>query len=283
MSSALVFSVEEFSVFDGPGIRTSVFLMGCPMRCEWCHNPEGQGFENFILRSPNGCIKCGNCLTHAIKEGEKVLFTEESIKNCPNALLRYCAKEYTAEELCAKIEKNISILNSSGGGVTFSGGEPTSSPDFLLECLSILDGKTNRAVQTCGYCAPSVFDKVLDKCDYMLYDIKLVNEALSKRYTGVSSSKILQNFRTLASSGKNFVIRTPLIPGVTDTEENTEDIARLLAQNGVRYIELLPYNKIAGSKYRLAGKVFKPSFDESVPVVIRKEIFAGYGIKAVKI
>ena len=283
MSSALVFSVEEFSVFDGPGIRTSVFLMGCPMRCEWCHNPEGHGFENFILRSPNGCVKCGNCLTHAIKEGGKTLFTEESIKNCPNALLRYCAKEYTAEELCGKIEKNISILNSSGGGVTFSGGEPTSSPEFLLECLSILKGKTNRAVQTCGYCAPSVFDKVLDKCDYMLYDIKLVNEALSKRYTGVSSSKILQNFRTLASSGKNFVIRTPLIPGVTDTEENTEDIARLLAQNGVRYIELLPYNKIAGSKYRLAGKVFKPSFDESVPVVIRKEIFAGYGIKAVKI
>lgn len=283
MSSALVFSIEEFSVFDGPGIRTSVFLMGCPLRCEWCHNPEGQGFENFILRSPNGCIKCGNCFKYAIQDGGKTIFTEDSIKKCPNSLLRYCAKQYTPEELIAKLEKSIPILNASGGGVTFSGGEPTSSPAFLLECLSLLEGKTNRAVQTCGYCSPSVFDKVLKNCDYMLFDIKLVDEELSKRYTGVSSAPILQNFRTLASSGKKFVIRTPLIPGVTDTEENINAIARLLAENGVKYIELLPYNKMAGSKYRLAGKDFDPSFDETVPVVIRTEIFNQYGIEAVKI
>ena len=283
MSSALVFSIEEFSVFDGPGIRTSVFLMGCPLRCEWCHNPEGQGFENFILRSPNGCTKCGNCFEHAISEDGKILFTEKSIKNCPNALLRYCAKEYTAEELCSRLEKNLSILNASGGGVTFSGGEPTASPSFLLECLAMLKNKTHRAVQTSGYCSPKVFDKVLKECDYMLFDIKLVDDVLSKRYTGVSNAVILQNFRTLVSSGKDFVIRTPLIPGVTDTEDNMEAVAHLLAQNGVRYIELLPYNKMAGSKYRLAGKSFEPSFDESVPVVIRDEIFARYGIKAVKI
>lgn len=283
MSSALVFSIEEFSVFDGPGIRTSVFLMGCPLRCEWCHNPEGQGFKNFILRSPNGCIKCGHCQKHVINEGDKTFFTEESIKNCPNALLRYCAKEYTAEDLCSKLEKNISILNATGGGITFSGGEPTSSPEFLLDALSLLEGKTNRAVQTCGYCAPSVFDKVLDNCDYILFDIKLVDDALSKKYTGVSSAPILENFQKLVSSGKEFVIRTPLIPGVTDTEENIEAIARLLAKNGVKYIELLPYNKMAGSKYSLAGKVFEPSFDESVPIVIRKEIFEKYGIEAVKI
>ena len=283
MSSALVFSIEEFSVFDGPGIRTSVFLMGCPLRCEWCHNPEGQGFENFILRSPNGCVECGNCLKHAMKDGKKIVFTEQSIKNCPNALLRYCAKEYTAEELCSRLEKNLSILNASGGGVTFSGGEPTSSPQFLMECLSMLEGKTNRAVQTSGYCSPKVFDKVLKECDYMLFDIKLVDDELSKRYTGVSNAVILQNFRTLVSSGKDFVIRTPLIPSVTDTEDNMEAVAHLLAQNGVRYIEFLPYNKMAGSKYRLAGKLFEPSFDESVPVVIRDEIFARYGIKAVKI
>ncbi len=283
MSSAQIFSIEEFSVFDGPGIRTSVFLMGCPLRCEWCHNPEGQGFENFILRSPNGCTKCGNCFKHAINDGGKTLFTEDSNKKCPNSLLRYCANQYTAEELTAKLEKSIPILNASGGGVTFSGGEPTSSPAFLLECLSLLEGKTNRAVQTCGYCSPSVFEKVLKNCDYMLFDIKLVDEELSKRYTGVSSAPILQNFCTLAASGKNFVIRTPLIPGVTDTEENINAIARLLSENGVKYIELLPYNKMAGSKYRLAGKEFKPSFDETVPVAIRTEIFDQYGIEAVKI
>ena len=283
MKSALVFSIEEFSVFDGPGIRTSVFLMGCPLRCEWCHNPEGQGFENFILRSPNGCINCGNCTKHAINDGEKTVFTEQSIRNCPNALLRYCAKEYTPRQLCSLLEKNIAILNASGGGVTFSGGEPTARPEFLLECLALLEGKTNRAVQTSGYCAPAVFDKILEKCDYMLFDIKLVDDALSKKYTGVSSTPILQNLATLVSSGKKFVIRAPLIPGVTDTVENTEAISRLLSQSGVKYIELLPYNKMAGSKDRLAGRAFAPSFDESVPVVIRKELFLRYGIEAVKI
>lgn len=280
VSRALVFSMEEFSVFDGPGIRTSIFLMGCPLRCEWCHNPEGQGFENFILRSPNGCVNCGNCLKFATGGDGAVVFTEDSIRNCPNALLRYCAKEYTSEELCAKLEKNLPILNSAGGGVTFSGGEPTASPDFLLECLSLLSGKTNRAVQTCGYCSPSLFEKVLDSSDYMLFDVKLVDESLHKRYTGVSNDLILQNFRMLATSGKDFVIRTPLIPTVTDTEENLEAIAGLLERNGIRYIELLPYNKMSGSKYRLAGMEYEPSFDESVPVSIRTELFANHGIQA---
>ena len=283
MSSGLVFSIEEFSVFDGPGIRTSVFLMGCPLHCEWCHNPEGQSFQNFILRSPNGCIQCGNCLKFAIHDGGRTVFTENSIKNCPNALLRYCADEYIAEELCARLEKNIPILNASGGGITFSGGEPTSNPDFLLECLSRLQGKTHRAVQTCGYCPPTLFAKVLDACDYMLFDIKLVDDVMHKRYTGVSNARILDNFRTLAASGKDFVIRTPLIPTVTDTEENMDAIARLLKQNGIHYIELLPYNKMAGSKYRLAGKVYQPSFDGNRSVIVRTELFARYGIEAVKI
>ena len=283
MNSGLVFSIEEFSIFDGPGIRTSVFLMGCPLRCEWCHNPEGQGYSNYIVRSPNGCIGCGNCVRYAVKESEKILFTEASINNCPNNLLRYCATEYTAEELCSRLEKNISILNSSGGGVTFSGGEPTSNPKFLLECLTLLEGKTNRAVQTCGYCSSELFSRVLDACDYMLFDIKLVDEAMHKKYTGASNSQILKNFRTLAASGKDFVVRTPLIPSVTDTEDNMRRIAELLRENGVKYIELLPYNKMAGSKYRLAGRVYAPSFNTDSPVEIRLGLFMEYGIEAKKI
>ena len=282
MSRGLVFSIEEFSVFDGPGIRTSVFLMGCPLRCEWCHNPEGQGFENFILRSQNGCIGCGECVRHSTNRNGRLEFSEDSIKNCPNNLLRYCATEYTAKELCLHLSKNLAILNSSGGGVTFSGGEPTSSPEFLLECLDILEGKTNRAVQTCGYCSPEVFGKVLRSCDYMLFDIKLVDGALHERYTGLSNEIILKNFKTLASSEKDFVIRTPLIPSVTDTEENIRALAELLCENGVGYIELLPYNKMAGSKYKSAGKEYNPSFDEHMPVKIRNEIFAEYGIAVKK-
>lgn len=280
MSKGLVFSIEEFSVFDGPGIRTSVFLMGCPLRCEWCHNPEGQAFSNSIVRSPNGCTGCGRCLASSEITNGKRHYTEKSIKNCPNNLLRYCASEYSAEELCERLYKNLAILNASGGGVTFSGGEPTSSPEFLLECLLLLGGKTNRAVQTCGYCSSAVFDKVLDNCDYILFDIKLVDEVMHKKYTGVSNTLILENFRRLVESGKDFVIRVPLIPTVTDTEDNMRMTAELLGENGVKYIELLPYNKMAGSKYKLVGRKYEPSFDGSIPVNSRSEIFAEYGIEA---
>ena len=283
MSRALVFSVEEFSVFDGPGMRTSVFLCGCPLRCEWCHNPEGQSFKNHIVRSPNGCTKCGECIKRASVIDGKRVFSEESIKNCPNNLLRYCAVEYTPESLCKKLEKNFRILNAGGGGVTFSGGEPTSNSEFLLDCLKLLEGKTNRAVQTCGYCSPELFSKVLDNCDYMLFDVKLIDDGEHKKYTGVSNENILKNFKTLVSSKKDFVIRTPLIPTVTDTEKNIRGIAELLSLHGVKYIELLPYNKFAGSKYQLDGRVYAPSFDENVPVALRHEIFAEYGIVSRKI
>ncbi len=288
MNSALVFSIEEFSVFDGPGIRTTVFTMGCPLRCEWCHSPEGQGFENFILRSPNGCLSCGNCMKYAVKVPcgkEKTgdlngfRFTIDSINNCPESLLRYCADLYTPLELCKKLEKNFNILSRSGGGITFSGGEPTANPDFLLECLKLLNGRINRAVQTCGACSSDIFKKVLENCDYILFDMKLVDPHLHKKYTGVSNENIIRNFKALAKSGKEFVIRTPLIPGVTDTEENITATAKLLSENNIFYIELLPYNKLTGAKYSLSGKTYSPSFDTTRQVNFRTKIFESYKIK----
>ena len=283
MNRCLIFSIEEFSVFDGPGMRTSVFLKGCPLSCEWCHNPEGQSFKNDILRSPNGCISCGACEANATEQNGKISFTEASIAACPNGLLRYCAKEYTPQELCQKLEKNLPILNASGGGVTFSGGEPTANAEFLLECLSLLAGKTHRAVQTAGFCSPEVFARVLENCDYMLFDIKLVDETLHQKYTGVSNKLILQNLCTLAKSGKEFVIRIPLIPTVNDTEENMRATAELLAAHGIDYVELLPYNKMAGAKYKLAGMEYTPSFDGTLPVNLHTDLFAAYGIRAKKI
>ena len=275
----LVFSVEEFSVFDGPGIRTSVFLMGCPLRCEWCHNPEGQSFQNRIVRSPNGCLGCGSCSKYAERANGRLCFTEKSISACPRNLLRYCGTEYTAQELCQRLLKNAAILNSAGGGVTFSGGEPTAQGDFLIECLSRLEGRVNRAVQTSGYCSGELWIKVLDNSDYLLFDIKLADDGLHKKYTGVSNGQILENFKALVGSGKDFVIRTPLIPTVTDTVENITAIARLLSQNGVNYIELLPYNKMAGSKYKLAGMEYSPSFDTEIPAQTRNDIFERFGIE----
>ena len=283
MTEALIFSIEEFSVFDGPGIRTTVFLKGCPLRCEWCHNPEGQSFSNSILRATNGCIGCGECVRRGERADGKLVYTQNSIANCPQNLLRYAAKRYTSEELCQHLSKNFAILNAAGGGLTFSGGEPLANHAFLLECLELMRGRVNCAIQTCGFSAPDVFEKVLDACDYMLFDIKLVSDEHHIKYTGVSNTLILQNFATLAQSGKNFVVRTPMVPDVTDTEENIRGIAELLARNGVERIELLPYNKLAGAKYPLVGKEYRPSFDGNVEPNMRLEVFAEYGIKAVKL
>lgn len=281
MKTGLVFSIEEFSVFDGPGIRTSVFLMGCPLRCEWCHNPEGQAFTNRIVRAQNGCLHCGACLRHAKEENGELFLTEQSLRSCPQGLLRYCATPYDAATLCQRLGKNIDLLNASGGGVTFSGGEPTAQPEFLLDCLSRLKGKTDRAIQTSGACDEAIFQAVLGSCDRMLFDVKLIDEAQHIRYTGASNRPILRNLEILAGGGKPFVIRTPLIPTVTDSEANLRGIAQRLNALGIGYIELLPYNKMAGAKYALIGRQYQPSFDGSIVPDPRIELFAAYGVRAV--
>lgn len=271
-----VFSIEEFSTFNGPGIRTTVFLKGCPLRCQWCHNPEGLTLDNEILRSQNGCIHCGNC----VKFGKDGRFTDESISHCPNGLLRRCAKEYTPEELCEVLAPNLNILNSTGGGVTFSGGEPTVQYDFLLSCLRLLRGKTSRALQTCGYCPEDRFETVLHECDYVLFDVKIADNAMHVRFTGRDNAVILRNLDKLCVSGVPFVVRVPLVPGVTDTEDNIAGICGILHCRGIESVELLPYNKMAGSKYFLMGLQYKPEFDETVAVQPRVDMFASAGIRA---
>ncbi len=273
-----VFSIEEFSVYDGPGIRTSVFLKGCPLRCSWCHNPEGQSFSSEIVRSPNGCCGCLECEKHAVTVNGSLVFTDESIMHCPNHLLRICGEKYESTTLCEKLLKNQAILKN-GGGVTFSGGEPLAQSEFLVECLDILKEKLHTAIQTSGYCEKFVFEKALSKADYFLFDLKIYDEEKHIKYTGVSNSKIHKNFSLLTESGVPFVVRMPLIPTVTDTKENISDICRFLCEKGVKYAELLPYNKMAGGKYKLAGKVYTPMFDESVPVNTRQDIFEFFGIK----
>lgn len=274
----IVFSIEEFSVYDGPGIRSSVFLKGCPLRCTWCHNPEGQRREPEIVRSPNGCIGCNRCIGSAIEREGRLCFTEQSIKDCPKKLLRVCGEEYDSETLCARLLKNERILNN-GGGVTFSGGEPFSQGEFMLECLSLLKGRLHTAIQTCGYCDEDMFSRALDIADYFLYDLKIADSELHKQYTGVSNEKILKNFARLAKSGKDFTVRIPLIPTVTDTEKNLSDIAKILLDNNVNYVELLPYNKMAGGKYKMLMREYTPNFDTARESEPRKDIFESLGIK----
>lgn len=266
-----IFSIEEFSTFDGPGIRCTVFLKGCPLRCQWCHNPEGQRFEKEVLRSPNGCIGCGTCTATGM--------TEASIPLCPQHLLRLCGEDITPQALADRLADKFWMLRSAGGGITFSGGEPLSQSDFLLACLQLLEGRTHRAVQTSGFAANKVFKQVIANCDYMLFDLKLMDSALHRRYTGVDNALILENYRALAASGLPFITRIPLIPGVNDTAENLTATAEFMSSLGVNKIELLPYNRAAGAKYKAAGRCYQVDFEESTPPNPRKEIFEHYQIE----
>ncbi len=274
-----VFSIEEFSTFDGPGIRTTVFMKGCPLSCSWCHNPEGQSFSPQFVKSPNGCLNCGACERFVeIVDGKREL-TEKSAKACPRNLIRLSGDGYEVEELCARLNKNAVIFNSSGGGVTFSGGEPLSQADFVFACADALKGKINLAIQTCGFANHDIFKKALEKFDYFLYDLKIFDGDLHKKYCGVDNAVIKENYVRLKKSGKPFVTRLPLIPTVTDTKENKLNLARFLSENEVDYIEVLPYNKLAGSKYALTMRTYEPDFDETKEVDLDFTPFESFGIK----
>ncbi len=272
----IIFSIEEFSIYDGPGIRTSVFLKGCPLRCSWCHNPEGQQTSPEIIKSPNGCIACGKCREYALISGDNIIYTQNSIENCPNNLLRISGEKMTPEQLYSNIMKNARMLQN--GGVTFSGGEPFLQNEFLVECLSLFKGKLHTAVQTCGYCSVDNFKEVLLLADYFLFDLKLMDDTKHIKYTGVSNRMIKENFKLLAQSGKEFVTRIPLIPGVTDTNENIKLIADFLRKYNVSYVEIMPYNKMAGGKYSMLGRNYIPGFDENIEPNPQKEIFNKYEI-----
>lgn len=258
-----IFSIEEFSTFDGPGIRTTIFLKGCPLKCSWCHNPEGQAFQPEILKNPNNCLHCGRCIP----------LSEESIDACPRNLIRLSGQRYTAHQLVDRLLKNQDFYASSGGGVTFSGGEPLSQPQFLSECLDLLEGKIHRCLQTSGYCSPDVFKSVLTKLDLVLFDLKVIDPKQAKRYIGVDPAPIYENLDHLSKSEIPFVIRLPLIPGVTDTQENAINIISLLKKHNIHYAEALPYNPFTSSKYTLCSRTFKPDFDAKRLIQTNEDLF----------
>lgn len=274
-----IFSIEEFSTYDGPGIRMTVFMKGCPLECMWCHNPEGQHFEIELARSPNGCLGCGACTKKGEELTGELCLVPESIDVCPRRLIRFCGEDVGADELVSRITKNIAILNMSGGGVTFSGGEPLCQADYIAECMHQLAGKTHRALQTCGYAPRETFLRVLAECDFVLYDLKLLDNERHRHYTGVSNEQILENYRLLSSSGIGFITRIPLIPTVNDTEENLHATAKFMRKCGADRIELLPYNKLAGAKYLMMGREYAADFDGSIEPQTRLEIFGEYGIE----
>ena len=254
-----IFDIKQFAVFDGPGIRTTVFLKGCPLRCEWCHNPEGLSFQPQIMVSKSACTHCGRCEA-VCPSPSRCLVCGKCVRACPAGLRRICGKRVESADLAAKLLKDREYLEKQGGGVTFSGGEPTAQGEFLLECLRLLR-PMHRAVETSGYCDTDLFREILTELDYVIMDIKHTDDTMHQRYTGVSNRRILQNLDSLKRSGKPFRIRIPMIPAVNDTEENFRETAKLLADaENLDFVELLPYHQTAGAKYEMVGLDYKPSF-----------------------
>jgi len=245
--NGMVFDIRELTVHDGPGIRTTVFMKGCPLRCAWCHNPEGLSPEPQILRRPGG--------------------------------QRLAGRSYTSDELAGILNRQAPLLRDNGG-VSFSGGEPLMQAAFVAEVIDRLEG-LHVTLGTSGYASEEEFRRVAARSDLVLFDLKLMDAAEHRRWTGVDNAPVLRNLVVLAELGKPFVIRVPLVPGVTDTDENLRAIARRVSTlPGPPRVELLPYNRAAGGKYAACGIEWRPDFDETAANNINLRPFQELNVEA---
>lgn len=278
MKTGIVFDLKEFAVYDGPGIRQTVFLKGCPLRCNWCHNPEGFSAQPQLMVSEGSCTHCGRCKEAC--RNESCIACGECVKVCPLRLRKVAGDIMTSAELEALLRVNSDYYAEYGGGVTFSGGEPLMQADFLIEVLDRLSDM-HRAIQTSGYTDPRTFCQVVERLDYVMLDIKLFDNNLHKKYTGVDNRDILANAKYLCTGDTPFVVRIPLIPGVNDNEENFRATARWISgARALEKVELLPYHKTAGAKYSMVGSKYAPLFDTDRPVLALQEIFSEYNIRS---
>ena len=247
----IIFDIKEMAVHDGPGIRTTVFLKGCPLRCAWCHNPEGLSFKPQLMHKDVRCIGCKSCQKEC-NHTECQPFGR-CIYACPENCLEISGKKITAHELANELKKSADILGNDFGGFTFSGGEPLAQHDFLLELIDELQDY-HLCIETSGFADAEFFKKIIDKLQFVIMDIKIADSAQHKKYTGVDNNLILQNFEYLKQSGKQYVIRTPLIPNITDTKENLAEIKNII---GDSVWEQLPYNVATGAKYKMLGMSYE--------------------------
>lgn len=260
MTQARIFDVKHYAVHDGPGIRTTFFLMGCPLRCFWCQNPESQKDELVVTFSPTKCIGCGKCVQVCDKLDQNLQLPRSLCNLCGNCV-RAChagakafgSRLWTPEDVVAAVLPEKVFFEQSGGGVTFSGGECLTHHVFLRESLRLLkDEGIHTAVDTCGAVPFSAFQDVLPYTDLFLYDIKKIDSASHQIYTGVDNRVILNNLQQLCQSGAHIIVRIPLIPGYTDLPEDMHAVGAYIKntlKNQIIRCELLPYNKLAESKY----------------------------------
>lgn len=247
----MITDIQKYSIHDGEGIRTTIFFKGCPLRCSWCHNPETQSFAQEHFYYQERCISCGEC-------GGK--YYEDCVKNAREL----CGKEVTSQQLMKEILKDQAFYETSGGGVTLSGGEVLCQDlEFLLDLMKRIKGRgISINIDTCGYVDFSKFEAVLPYTSVFLYDLKLMDAIKHKQYTGVSNDLILENLKKLARKNARIWLRIPVIGGVNDNQENMEALIEFLKENQLcpEHIHLLPYHNTGSGKYSRLGREYEDCF-----------------------
>lgn len=252
---AIIFDIERNSYVDGPGIRTTVFFKGCNLKCTWCHNPESQDFKPQMMFYKDKCKGCGKC-EEICATPNNCTFCGKCTFYCPVDARKVCGKEYTAEEVFDEIVKDKSFYDTSGGGVTFSGGECMLQIDFLAEILKkCKENGIHTAVDTAGHIPFENFEKILPYTDLFLFDVKCYDCDMHKKYTGVDNAVIFKNLKSLSQKDTNIWVRIPIITGVNDNIEEMSKIKDFLSVcSNISKIELLPYHAMGENKYSAIGK-----------------------------
>ena len=270
MQNALIFNIQRFSVNDGPGIRTTVFIKGCPLNCLWCHNPESKSKAPQLMYSSDKCVLCGGCVAcceseaHSISDGRHTISRDLCIgcgrcsEICPYSALEMCGKEMAPTEVLYEVKKDQVFYETSGGGVTLSGGEPLYSFDFSFELLKLCkENGLHTAVETCGFAPRERVERIAQYVDLFLFDCKETDPVLHKSYTGVDNSLILSNLALLDSLRKEIVLRCPIIPGYNDRTDHLLGIAALAEKyESVSGIDVEPYHPLGESKSEKLGEEY---------------------------